>query len=450
MPTLNASVSPKGSLEVLSQGEVENLKKLGENGLYPLFRQCALAILNTGSNSDNTKDIMQTYKDFEIEIIQQDRGIRLNLINAPANAFVDGKMITSSRQMLFSAMRDIVYNQTQSLKQQPKNSSEITDYVFHFMRNAGVLNHGNDPNLVVCWGGHSISEDEYQYTKEVGHSLGLRGLNICTGSGPGAMKGPMKGATIGHIKQHIDDSRFLGLTEPGIITAEAPNSIVNELVILPDIEKRLEAFVRTGHGIIIFPGGAGTSEELLYILGILLDPRNQDIPFPLILTGPKSSEAYFQQLHEFISRTLGFDAQQKYKILIDEPEQVARLMQQSVDTVKAYRKQFNDAYYFNWMLKIPETFQKPFEPTHKNMASIELTENVETHQLAANLRQAFSGIVAGNVKESGISAIEKYGPYEIKGDKNIMQPLDELLTAFVEQKRMKLPGTQYEPCYRLT
>ena len=36
----------------------------------------------------------------------------------------------------------------------------------------------------------------------------------------------------------------MGLTEPGIITAEAPNPIVNELVILPDIEKRLEAFVR--------------------------------------------------------------------------------------------------------------------------------------------------------------------------------------------------------------
>lgn len=62
------------------------------------------------------------------------------------------------------------------------------------------------------------------------------------------MKGPMKGATISHAKQRLTGGRYLGLTEPGIIAAEAPNPIVNELVILPDIEKRLEAFVRSVTG----------------------------------------------------------------------------------------------------------------------------------------------------------------------------------------------------------
>jgi pyrimidine/purine-5'-nucleotide nucleosidase len=60
------------------------------------------------------------------------------------------------------------------------------------------------------------------------------------------MKGPMKGATIGHSKQRIVNGRYLGLTEPGIIAAEPPNPIVSQLVIMPDIEKRLEAFVRLG------------------------------------------------------------------------------------------------------------------------------------------------------------------------------------------------------------
>ena len=36
-------------------------------------------------------------------------------------------------------------------------------------------------------------------------------------------------------------------------------AIVNELVIMPDIEKRLEAFVRLAHAVIVFPGGAGTA-----------------------------------------------------------------------------------------------------------------------------------------------------------------------------------------------
>ena len=123
---------------------------------------------------------------------------------------------------------------------------------------------------MVCWGGHSIGRDEYVYTKQVGYELGLRGLDICTGCGPGAMKGPMKGATIAHAKQRRHDNRYIGITEPGIIAAESPNPIVNHLVIMPDIEKRLEAFVRLGHGIIVFPGGVGTAEEILYLLGILL------------------------------------------------------------------------------------------------------------------------------------------------------------------------------------
>src|SRR3546814_20030900 len=73
-----------------------------------------------------------------------------------------------------------------------------------------------DPNLVVCWGGHSINRDEYQYTKDVGYELGLRGLDICTGCGPGAMKGPMTGATIAHAKQRQRRPRYIGITEPGI------------------------------------------------------------------------------------------------------------------------------------------------------------------------------------------------------------------------------------------
>lgn len=69
------------------------------------------------------------------------------------------------------------------------------------------------------------------------------------------MKGPMKGAHVAHAKQRFKDGRYLGISEPGIIAAEAPNPIVNELVIMPDIEKRLEAFLRVGHGIIVFLAG---------------------------------------------------------------------------------------------------------------------------------------------------------------------------------------------------
>lgn len=449
---INASVSPKGSLETLSQREVQQLSQAGSGSVYTLFRQCALAILNTGAHIDNAKTILDAYKDFEVRIHQQDRGVRLELLNAPADAFVDGEMIASTREMLFSALRDIVYaaSELDSLRIDVESSQGITDYVFHLLRNARTLRPGVEPRIVVCWGGHSISTEEYKYTKRVGHELGLRNLDICTGCGPGVMKGPMKGATIGHAKQRVVGGRYLGLTEPGIIAAEAPNPIVNELVILPDIEKRLEAFVRVGHGIIIFPGGVGTAEEFLYLLGILMHPDNRELPFPVVLTGPKSASAYLEQLHAFVGATLGAEAQARYRIIINDPAEVARTLSAGLKEVKQFRRERNDAFHFNWLLKIDERYQHPFDPTHANMAALDLSRDLPPHELAANLRRAFSGIVAGNVKATGIRLIEEHGPYEIHGDPAIMAPLDRLLQAFVEQHRMKLPGgAAYEPCYRV-
>jgi hypothetical protein len=116
--------------------------------------------------------------------------------------------------------------------------------------------------------------------------------------------------------------------------------------------------------------------------------------------------------------------------------------------VREYRRNKSDANNDNWLQRIPPDFQRPFEPTHEAMARLDLRPDLETPVLAANLRRAFSGIVAGNVKEQGIRAIEERGPFELHGDKKIMQLMDELLSAFVAQKRMKLAG-EYRPCYRL-
>lgn len=446
-----ARITPEHSLNVLSQLEVSRLAKVSDAKLYDNFRRCALAVLNTGQETDNTSEILESYKDFSIGVIAQERGIKLEIHNAPASAFVDGEMIKGIKEHLFAVLRDLVYidNELKENRDIDFNiSAGITNGVFHIIRNAGVLKHNNEVNLIVCWGGHSIGETEYQYTKKVGYELGLRGLDICTGCGPGAMKGPMKGATIAHAKQRRA-GRYLGITEPGIIAAESPNPIVNQLVIMPDIEKRLEAFVRTGHGIVVFPGGAGTAEEILYILGILLNPENEQLPFPLVFTGPATAQAYFQQIHEFIGATLGPKAQSLYKIIIDDPAAVARYMKEKMADVQAFRRQAQDAYYFNWILEVADDFQHPFRPTHDNMRQLQLHRQQAPHDLAANLRKAFSGIVDGNVKEHGIRAVAEKGPYEISGEKDVIGPLDALLRSFVAQKRMKIPTQEYVPCYRI-
>ncbi len=450
---VTARITPTEHLRILSQLEVNRLLDSSKNGLHKLFRECSLAVLSHGNYTDDARELMRRHNAFDIRILQQDRGIKLEVKGAPAEAFVDGEMIKGINEHLFSVLRDIVYTREFIIDNPNFNledSGDITNAVFHILRNADIFSYGIEPKLIVCWGGHSISRTEYDYTKEVGYQLGLRKLDICTGCGPGAMKGPMKGATFGHSKQRIHNGQYLGITEPGIIAAESPNPIVNDLVILPDIEKRLEAFVRTGHGIIVFPGGAGTTEEILYILGILLHPENTYVPFPLIFTAPESSRNYFEQIDRFIGDTLGEKARQKYQIIIDNPAKVARKMKKGMKKVRDFRREHSDAYYFNWLLKIDHEFQKPFIPTHQNMKNLELSKDLKKHVLAANLRRAFSGIVAGNVKQEGIKAIKEHGLFEISGDKEIMQGMDTLLKSFIQQDRMKLPSdTPYTPCYKI-
>ncbi|MGY1424261.1 nucleotide 5'-monophosphate nucleosidase PpnN [Lysobacter sp. A289] len=450
LPTVNARIHPRGGLDLLSRAEVARLADASAGGMHDLLRRCALAVLTSGSASDDPRAAQELYPDFDIQVHQQDRGVRIDLQHAPAMAFVDGQIIRGVAELLAAVVRDLAYHAIDlgvDAGRDLDSSSGITDAVFGLLRNAHVLLPA-DPNLVVCWGGHSISREEYLYTKEVGYHLGLRGLDICTGCGPGAMKGPMKGATIAHAKQRKRRMRYIGVTEPGIIAAESPNPIVNHLVIMPDIEKRLEAFIRIGHGIIVFPGGVGTAEEILYLLGILLREENADVPFPLVFSGPTASAPYFEQIDKFIRLTLGDAATKRYEIITGNPVATARRMANGVHKVRDHRLEKRDSFFFNWSVNVPLEFQRPFVPTHEAMAALDLHHGRKPHELAADLRRAFSGIVAGNVKEDGMRRIEEHGAFEINGDPEIMASLDGLLRAFVEQRRMKIAG-DYKPCYRV-
>jgi predicted Rossmann-fold nucleotide-binding protein len=263
------------------------------------------------------------------------------------------------------------------------------------------------------------------------------------------MKGPMKGAAIGHAKQRIRNGRYIGISEPGIVAAESPNPIVNELVIMQDMEKRLEAFLRLAHGIIVFPGGVGTAEEVLYLLSILLHPANAGQPLPLVFTGPKSSRDYFAGLVAFIDLALGPAARSRIDVVIDDPIMVAMRLKDSVDAVLSLRDEADEAFYYNWPLVTGYEMQIPFETTHETMLKLPLHRDQPVHSLAANLRRAFSGIVSGNVKDAGMRRVEAFGPFEIRGDRQIMEALDTLLRGFVAQGRMRLPGREYVPSYRV-
>lgn len=443
------SIEPLGVMSHLSQLEISMLSSSAQSSLHDLYRRCSFAVLSSGSLSG-----MNNYNDFDIKIVPMQRGVKIVLVNPPESVFVDGKIINVIREHLFAVLRDVLYlseyKVSNDLNSLLSDYTYVTNQVFCILRHASVLDVKKDPNLVVCWGGHSINDEEYNYTKRIGYELGLRGIDICTGCGPGAMKGPMKGASIGHAKQRITASRFIGLTEPSIISAEPPNQIVNQLVIMPDIEKRLEAFLRLAHGVIIFPGGVGTTEELLYILGVLLSSKNKLEPMSIVLTGPESSRDYFNLLDNFVFDILGEKARSLYKIVIEDPEEVATIMSSSLEKTKIYRFNNNDSYNYNWRLYIDPRFQKPFYPTHANMENVFLNSNSDVADLAVSLRKIFSGIVAGNVKHDIREMVLSKGVFNLHGDANIMSNIDLLLNSFIQQGRMKLPGFEYKPCYNIS
>ena len=446
----HAAIRPRHNLNLLSQQEVQTLMQ-SSDAVYQLFRACALAVLNTGSRSDDGIGLLDAYKDFDIQFLPQSRGFKLLLSNAPAEAFVDGKMIQGIQEHLFATLRDVVYCHKYIREPgQALDSEAYTDIVFRILRNANIVRSNYIPNLVVCWGGHSISRGEYDFSKEVGYQLGLRKLDVATGCGIGAMKGPMKGAALGHAKQQLKDGRYVGISEPGIIAAESPNALVNELVILPDIEKRLEAFVRLAHAIIVFPGGAGTAEEVLYILSILMKEENQHIQLPLFFACAEKDKAYFQSLDTFLRECLGNEVSKYYQIVTDGPESVAKKAKLGVMKVHKQRRLLQQAYGFNWDVMIPQQLQQPFFPDHASMAALQLNSQTAKDQLCVNLRAAFSGIVAGNVKPEGVAQIQAHGPYKLNADKKLGALLNDLLLEFVQQGRMSLGGDSYKPCFEVS
>ncbi|MDP4651616.1 MAG: DUF4478 family protein, partial [Haliea sp.] len=89
------------------------------------------------------------FSDFDLRLVPQPRGLRLELFNAPAQAFVDGRMIRGIQEHLFSALRDIVYTDIKSGAKLPGHGPDVTNLVFRILRNAKVVRPDVPPRMVV-------------------------------------------------------------------------------------------------------------------------------------------------------------------------------------------------------------------------------------------------------------------------------------------------------------
>ena len=54
---MHTQINPVGNMNLLSQAEVDQLQKSVSSPLYTLYRNCSLALLIAGSNTDDAEEI---------------------------------------------------------------------------------------------------------------------------------------------------------------------------------------------------------------------------------------------------------------------------------------------------------------------------------------------------------------------------------------------------------
>ena len=107
---MHVQLNPVGAMALLSQLEVDRLKNNTSSDAFTLFRNCCLAVLNVGSHTDSSSEIYDQFKDFDVNLLARERGIKIELFNPPESAFVDGQIIRGIHEHLFAVLRDILFS----------------------------------------------------------------------------------------------------------------------------------------------------------------------------------------------------------------------------------------------------------------------------------------------------------------------------------------------------
>ena len=59
---MHVQLNPVGNMKLLSPIEVEKLQQSATSKLYNLYRNCSLAVLNSGSHTDDAEEIYQQFQ----------------------------------------------------------------------------------------------------------------------------------------------------------------------------------------------------------------------------------------------------------------------------------------------------------------------------------------------------------------------------------------------------
>lgn len=266
-------------------------------------------------------------------------------------------------------------------------------------------------------------------------------MEIITGSGGGSMKAPFEGAMRGYIMQNLRDRRFIGFTEQGILAGEAPNNLLSDLLVFPNIEMRMEAFIRASHRGRLHPGGTGTMEEAMTFLGMKIHPKNDGLLYPFdLIESPEGN--YMRTLQKFFWECFGDVLDGLLEFHIETPDEYHRHVLKTNKDLQIDR-------LWNHELHIPSEIQTPFEVTFDSMEALDLTRDQEPFLLIVNLRRFFSGMVYLIVKNPQMVESWSGDRPKIRGDKKIIEAVDQLVRWFNKEKRLKIKHELTDLPYRI-
>ena len=384
----------------------------------------------------DTREVREKFDGLRVEVGESFGDFLLICRGVPADCLYDGKnVIWESVEQISSTIRDVVFPPPE-----PENGADPAQrsaYLRKFVEHSGLLYRGERQLVTFTWGGHKVSRAEYEFAKQVGYwtALSMPAMENITGCGDGIMKAPFKGAQVGYGKQRTYERfgmrDFIGFTEKDILAAEAPNELVNRLVVFPNIEYRMEGFIRSAHRGRVHPGGVGTLEEILTMLAVRSMPENRDIPFEFDMV-EREEGTYFLELDQYLGLCFKDALAGLYTVHRGSPSRYARHVHETSSHLPM-RYLWNDDWRF-----APEV-QHPFEVTFQSMEGLDLSRNQSPYELMAQLRRFFSAVVHLTVKDPDM--LDSWGDDRplIHGDTDILRATEAVYSRLCAQGRIHTP-----------
>ncbi len=177
-------------------------------------------------------------------------------------------------------------------------------------------------------------DKNYILTEQLGHLLGMRGIDVLTGGGPGLMEAANKGVVKGK-KNSGSKSRSYGIAIQ-LNQFEPLNEHLDVKHHHKRFSSRLDEFMRLSHAVVVMPGGIGTLLELFFAWQLIQVGHIQ--VRPLILIGKGFWSGLISWIHEqLLGHGLISPGDVHWVHIVDKPDEAVEIIDREFQKFVAAR-----------------------------------------------------------------------------------------------------------------